>query len=149
MDKNSRKCAQVDRRFSVAPMIEWVVPKGSQIAFHTEALAPSVILMGRLRWSAWTKVSWRRLDNGSKPQYSKIEVVKESVVRRGDAVDLMKDDMHSVENRVEKPSLSLHIYGKSLARTSRSEFGPETDTQKPYLQRERTRVQVGQMRLDM
>lgn len=57
----------------------------------------------------------------------------------GDCLRFMPDDIHSVRNEGEAPSLSLHIYGRSLAHLARSEFDPAIKAQRPCPQRERSR----------
>ena len=84
-------------------------------------------------------VNWRRLDDGAREGYADLEVDQEIVVTRGDTVLLMPDDIHSVRNEGETPSLSLHIYGKSLAHVARSEFDPIAKTQRLCPQRVRAR----------
>ena len=50
---------------------------------------------------------------------------------------LLPDDIHSVRNEGDTPSLSLHMYGKALAKVERSEFDPINKTQRPCPQRVR------------
>jgi predicted metal-dependent enzyme (double-stranded beta helix superfamily) len=69
-------------------------------------------------------VNWERRDDGSRPGYADLAVRNEIVVRRGDVLGFLPDDIHSVRNEGEKPSLSLHIYGRNLAHIDRSEFEP-------------------------
>ena len=83
--------------------------------------------------------SWRRLDDGSKPGHAELEVAETIVAGPGDAVRLMPDDIHSVRNDGNTLSLSLHIYGRDLATTNRSEFDPDNEIQRPCPQRIRER----------
>ena len=80
-------------------------------------------------------VSWRRLDDGTKPGFAELEEAEVTVARRGDVIVLMPDDIHSVTNEGDTPSLSLHIYGRSLAHTNRSEYEPSEKLQRPCPQR--------------
>ncbi|MBT6095091.1 MAG: cysteine dioxygenase family protein, partial [Rhodospirillaceae bacterium] len=67
-------------------------------------------------------VDWRRLDDGSKPGFADLEKARELHVKKGDVVALLPDDIHSVRNDGDTPSVSLHMYGRVLAKTARSEF---------------------------
>lgn len=84
-------------------------------------------------------VSWRRLDDGTKPGFADLVEDKVTIAQRGDVICLQPDDIHSVTNEGEKPSLSLHIYGRSLAHVNRSEFEPAEKLQRPCPQRIRRR----------
>ena len=86
-----------------------------------------------------TNTSWHRIDDGSKPGHAELEVSDSRIMKRGDVVQLRKNDIHSVTNDGEKRSLSLHIYGADIARTNRSEFDPDDKTQRPCPQRDRTK----------
>lgn len=83
-------------------------------------------------------VTWRRLDDGTKPGYADVEKDAEVVIERGDVVALLPDDIHSVHNGGDRTSLSLHIYGRNLAAVERSEFDPLAKTMRPCPQRRRT-----------
>jgi predicted metal-dependent enzyme (double-stranded beta helix superfamily) len=78
-----------------------------------------------------TNVNWRRLDDKSRPGYAELEVQHEVVVKQGDVVAFLPDDIHSVRNDGDTTTLSLHIYGKSLAHIERSEFDPDAKIQRP------------------
>ncbi|MEQ8320288.1 MAG: cysteine dioxygenase family protein [Rhodospirillales bacterium] len=83
-------------------------------------------------------VGWRRKDDGSKPGFADLELDEETDVTNGVVCTLMPDDIHGVRNDGDKPSVSLHVYGKVLASLNRSEFDPINRTQKPCPQRKRT-----------
>lgn len=85
-------------------------------------------------------VNWERRDDGSRPGFADLAVRNEVIVRRGDVLGFLPDDIHSVHNDGEKASLSLHIYGKSLAHIDRSEFDPEQKIQRPCPKRIRNRA---------
>lgn len=76
-------------------------------------------------------VNWRREDDGTKPGYADLVVQNEVSVGPGEVIAFLPDDIHSVRNESEKTSLSLHIYGKTLARIDRSEFDPDAKIQRP------------------
>lgn len=76
-------------------------------------------------------VTWRRRDQGASPGYAELEKAAEVDVTNGDIVCLMPDDIHSVRNDGQELSMSLHIYGRGLAYTGRSEFDPIANIQRP------------------
>ena len=78
-----------------------------------------------------TNVNWLRRDNGSRRGYAELVANHEEVVEPGDVVAFLPDDIHSVRNDGDKPTLSLHIYGRSLAHIDRSEFDPDANIQRP------------------
>ena len=50
----------------------------------------------------------------------------------GQAVALPSSTIHSVENDSGKPSISLHIYGKNVYYTGRSQFDVENKRELPW-----------------
>ncbi len=82
-------------------------------------------------------VDWRRLDDGAEDGFADIEVARETTIRQGVTCTLMSDDIHSVRNEGDTPSLSLHVYGRNLATTGRSEFDPINKRQYPCPERKR------------
>ena len=78
-----------------------------------------------------TNVDWRRRDDGSRPGYADIEKARETVGGRGVMKTFMPNDIHSIRNDFDTPSLSLHVYGRNLAQVDRSEFSPLAKTQLP------------------
>ena len=67
-------------------------------------------------------IFWRRLDDGSRAGYAELERVGEMDCVLGRAVVLPSPTIHSVENTTAQPSLSLHVYGKNVYYTGRSQF---------------------------
>ena len=84
--------------------------------------------------------NWRRHDDGSRENYADLSVSKEVVVGAGDVCVFLPDDIHSVRNPGDTPSLSLHIYGYSPGSRDRSEFDPVTKVRRPCPQRIRKRL---------
>lgn len=76
-------------------------------------------------------VDWRRLDDGRVPGRAALEQAAEAVVGPGVVKTLAPADIHSVRNDTDRPSLSLHVYGRSLAKLDRSEFNPLAGTETP------------------
>lgn len=76
-------------------------------------------------------VIWKREDDGATPGHAKLTPAHRSDVGKGQTIVFMPDDIHSVQNLGETPTMSLHIYGKSLAHVSRSEFDPDASVVRP------------------
>ena len=76
-------------------------------------------------------ITWQRLDDGSEPGFADLKKTRETEIRNGDTVSFLPDDIHSVRNDSDEPSLSLHIYGRVLPKISRSEFDPINKVQRP------------------
>ena len=78
-------------------------------------------------------ILWRRVDDGSKKGYAKLEKGQEVDVGIGEAIGLLTGEIHSVENQGSETTLSLHIYGQHLNHTGRSQFDPDSDSEFPFL----------------
>lgn len=85
-----------------------------------------------------TNVNWLRRDDGTRPGFADIYANHEVDVGPGDVVAFLPDDIHSVRNDGDGTTLSLHIYGKSLAHIERSEFDPDEKVQRPCPKRKRS-----------
>jgi predicted metal-dependent enzyme (double-stranded beta helix superfamily) len=83
-----------------------------------------------------TNVFWKRLDDGSRPGYAEIKWNGEKVFSCGEVVAFVSHEIHSVINRTDAITVSLHIYGTHLNYTGRSQFDPETRTEKAFLVKE-------------
>lgn len=82
-------------------------------------------------------VDWRRTDDGSQSGKAALEQAGETAVTGGVVKTFRPDDIHSIRNDSDRPSLSLHLYGRSLAKTDRSEFNPLAGTVAPCPKRVR------------
>ena len=87
-----------------------------------------------------TNVNWKRHDDGSMVGFAELTVEEEIVVGAGESCFFSPNDIHSVRNSGETPSLSLHVYGFSPGSRNRSEFDPLNKICRPCPQRIRTRV---------
>ncbi len=85
-------------------------------------------------------VNWQRRDDGSRPGYADLVAHHEVAVGAGDVVAFLPEDIHSVRNDGATPTLSLHIYGKSLAHIERSEFDPDAKVERPCPKRVRKQL---------
>ena len=69
-------------------------------------------------------VFWKRLDDGSRPGYAEIVEEGARVFGAGDVVTFQPDSIHSVVNDTDRVTVSLHVYGKHVNYTTRSQFDP-------------------------
>jgi predicted metal-dependent enzyme (double-stranded beta helix superfamily) len=75
---------------------------------------------------------WRRLDDGARAGYAQIAPAGERLVGAGDVVAMLSGAIHSVCNDGDGVSVSLHIYGRHVNHTHRSQFDPERQREAPY-----------------
>jgi predicted metal-dependent enzyme (double-stranded beta helix superfamily) len=68
---------------------------------------------------------WSRRDGGLARQRSK-------TLERGDVAPLGDKVIHSVRNPLDQLTMALHVYGGDFFQTPRSEWDPETLTERPY-----------------
>lgn len=80
-----------------------------------------------------TNISWRRLDDGSRPGYAEIAETGRRVAGPGDLLTFTPDDIHSVVNETSEISLSLNLYGLSFPYTHASRFDPVARTESPLI----------------
>ena len=78
-------------------------------------------------------IFWKRLDDGSRPGYAEIRSERVGVFGPGEVVSFLADDIHSVVNETDQVTVSLHVYGKHLNYTGRSQFDPERNTESPFI----------------
>ena len=78
-------------------------------------------------------IFWKRVDDGSRSGYAEIRKVGEKVFGPGEVVSFLPDAIHSVVNETDRVTVSLHVYGKNLNYTGRSQFDPETNSETPFL----------------
>jgi predicted metal-dependent enzyme (double-stranded beta helix superfamily) len=77
-------------------------------------------------------IFWRRLDDGSRPGYAELERVGEMEFILGQALVLPSTTIHSVENGSDQPSVSVHVYGKNVYYTGRSQFDLANKRELPW-----------------
>jgi len=73
---------------------------------------------------------WRRL--GDSPGRSRVEAAGARSLRTGDAEPLGRDIVHSVTNPIPRLTGAIHVYGGDFFAVERSEWDPETLTERPY-----------------
>ena len=76
---------------------------------------------------------FERADDRSRPGHAELKKIGEKVCGVGDVVALPQGMIHSVWNETDRVSLSLHIYGKHINYTGRSQFDLEKQTETPFI----------------
>jgi predicted metal-dependent enzyme (double-stranded beta helix superfamily) len=76
---------------------------------------------------------WTRLDDGSRPGQAEIRRERDQVLGPGEVVIFQPDAIHSVVNESARVTVSLHVYGKHVNYTTRSQFDPERDIEKAFI----------------
>jgi predicted metal-dependent enzyme (double-stranded beta helix superfamily) len=76
---------------------------------------------------------WRRTDDGSRPEYAELEPMREKTLPAGEVLTMPAGVIHSVRNDTDRVTLSLHVYGKHVNFTERSQFDPERRTRTPFV----------------
>ena len=75
---------------------------------------------------------FERMDDGSRDDYAELRKIGEKVLDAGEVLALPTGVIHSVHNDTDAVTLSLHIYGRDLNSTGRSQFDLEKRTRKPF-----------------
>lgn len=76
-------------------------------------------------------VFWRRLDDGSRAGYAELERIGEHVVGVGEVLTMPTGIIHSVANDTAAVTLTLHVYGRHLNFSPRSQFDVDKRTESP------------------
>jgi predicted metal-dependent enzyme (double-stranded beta helix superfamily) len=76
---------------------------------------------------------FERADDRSRPGYAELRKVGEKVCGEGDVLAMPQGVIHSVWNETDVVTLSLHIYGKHINHTGRSQFDPAQRTETPFI----------------
>lgn len=72
---------------------------------------------------------YRRLDDGGLPGRASLEVAEELVLKDGDSVAFMPDDIHRVQVVSQSPTRHFHFYGKGFnQQTDRLQFDVKDGT---------------------
>jgi predicted metal-dependent enzyme (double-stranded beta helix superfamily) len=77
---------------------------------------------------------FRRLDDGSKPEYAKLEVQNVLKNSAGMVSCLVPpdDDIHEMNNVSDRNTVEIHVYGKDLAEMPRLRFDVANDSVKTF-----------------
>jgi predicted metal-dependent enzyme (double-stranded beta helix superfamily) len=76
---------------------------------------------------------WTRTDDGSRPGYANLPRLEDRVLGPGDILTLAPDSIHSVIKEGESVTVSLHVYGKHVNHTTRSQFDVEQQTEREFI----------------
>jgi predicted metal-dependent enzyme (double-stranded beta helix superfamily) len=116
---------EVDHSLAVA-VLRWL-PSGATLPHNHGTWGVVVGLAGAER-----NIFWRRFDDGSRPGYAELERVGETAFVLGQAVVMPSMTIHSVENDTDLASVSLHVYGKNVYYTGRSQFDVANKRELPW-----------------
>jgi predicted metal-dependent enzyme (double-stranded beta helix superfamily) len=81
-----------------------------------------------------TEARYRRLDDGSDPDYAKLELDHKGAMRHGQ-VSVMTpdvDEIHAMHNATGMPTIEVHVYGKDLKGLERCLFDVSTGNIKHF-----------------
>ena len=75
---------------------------------------------------------WRRLDDGTRPGYARVERAGSTPIDPASIVSMPGDAIHSLHNDSGAASVTLHLYGRNVDFTDRRKFDPALNTTAPY-----------------
>ena len=78
-------------------------------------------------------VFWERTDDRSRAGHAELRKIGEKVFGPGEVLAMPTGTIHSVRNESDKVSLSLHVYGKHINFTERSQFDTDKQTETPFI----------------
>ena len=78
-------------------------------------------------------VFYKRRDDGSRPGYADLEELSTKTFAPGQALAMPPHIIHKVRNDSPELTVSLHVYGKNINHTGRSQFDVEAKTEKPFV----------------
>lgn len=78
---------------------------------------------------------FRRLDDGSQPDYARLEKDRVGMFKPGEVSLLIPgvDEIHQMDNPSDRPTVEIHVYGKDLVGLPRSRFNLETGKVRPFM----------------
>jgi len=76
---------------------------------------------------------FERIDDRSRPGYAELRAIGQQVLGPGDVLAMPSGTIHSVRNDSDRVAVSLHVYGKHINFTRRSQFDLERRTEKPFM----------------
>lgn len=78
---------------------------------------------------------FERTDDGSHSGYAELKKIGEKIFDFGEVLAMPNGGLHSIWNESKAVTVSLHIYGKHLNHTGRSQFDPGKKTETPFVVR--------------
>jgi len=76
---------------------------------------------------------FERADDRRRPGHAALKKVGEKLCGGGDVLAMPRGMIHSVWNETDAVTVSLHIYGKHINHTGRSQFDLRQQTETPYI----------------
>jgi predicted metal-dependent enzyme (double-stranded beta helix superfamily) len=74
-----------------------------------------------------------RVDDRTRPGHAELKKIGEKVFGVGEVLAMPTGGIHVVWNETDKVTLSLHIYGRHINFTGRSQFDQEKQTETPFI----------------
>ena len=78
-------------------------------------------------------VYYERIDDRSRPGHAELRPIGEQLLGPGEVLAMRSGTIHSVSNDSEQITLSLHVDGKHINFTRRSQFDLERHVEKPFI----------------
>ena len=78
---------------------------------------------------------FRRQDDGTRPGYAKLEQTGAKMFVPGEVLAMPTGMIHQVSNQTALVTVSLHIYGRHINHTGRSQFDLENNAALPFVTR--------------
>lgn len=78
-------------------------------------------------------VFWERVDDRRRAGYAELRKIGEKLFKVGEVAAMPAGAIHTVWNETDKVTISLHIYGKHINFTGRSQFDPEKKTETQFI----------------
>jgi predicted metal-dependent enzyme (double-stranded beta helix superfamily) len=78
-------------------------------------------------------VFFERTDDGNHPGHAELKRIGERIFDFGEVLAMPSDGLHGIRNETGAVTVSLHIYGKHLNHTGRSQFDTEKKTETPFV----------------
>ncbi len=102
---------------------------------HNHAAWSIVAILGDVTCGHEKNQFWQRQDNGSQPNYARLQPTEQQILKPGDILGLMPDAIHSVEQlsapQSHKPTYTFNVYGKADLK-QRYIFDPTTHRAKHH-----------------
>jgi predicted metal-dependent enzyme (double-stranded beta helix superfamily) len=78
-------------------------------------------------------VFWERTDDRSRPGFAQLRRIGVQRLGPGQVAAMPSGTIHSLRNESPQPTLSLHVYGRHVNVTQRSQYDPERNSEAPFL----------------
>ena len=76
---------------------------------------------------------YERLDDRSRRGYAELKKIGEKVFGVGDVLAMRTGQVHSIWNESDAVSVSLHVYGRNIQHTGRSQFDVDARRETPFV----------------